>query len=161
MSGGSLSIRYISCAAILALIAGCNGSDVPKYKLVPVSGTVKLNGTPLADADVQFVFDGDVRPEQYVGSTGKTDPNGKYELTTNAQKGCVEGKFKVVISKWTDPQGNPVKVDPSIGMDLEQLKQQGQAVESLPAIYSNPERTTLGADVTAAKADGYDYELKK
>jgi hypothetical protein len=158
---GLSSTRFIATAAILTLIAGCNGSAVPTYKLVPVSGTVKLNGTPLADAEVQFSYDGDAKPEQYVGSTGKTDPNGKYELTTNAQKGCVEGKFKVIISKYTDPQGNPVKLDPEIGMDLEQLKQQGQAVESIPAKYSDPTKTELVAEVTAAKADGYDFDLTK
>ncbi|HUE71098.1 MAG TPA: hypothetical protein VMP01_09440 [Pirellulaceae bacterium] len=148
-------------AVLGAFIAGCGGPSVPTFQLVPVTGTVKLNGTPLADAEVQFHYDGDNRPPQYFGSTGKTDPNGKYELLTNAQKGCVEGKFKVVVSKWTDPQGNPVKIDPETGMDLEQLIQQGQAIEFLPPTYSHPERTTLTAEVTAGKADGYDFELTK
>lgn len=157
---GPYSLRLLSLAASVALVAGCGEPDVPTYDLVPVSGVVKLNGQPLADADVQFHFDGDP-PKEYFGSTGKTDATGKYELGTNAQKGCVEGKFKVVISKVTDPQGNAITVDPETGMDLEQLKQQGQAVESLPPQYSNPDQTTLTAEVTAGKADGYDYELTK
>ena len=158
---GSIPRRFALLAVLSAFIAGCGGPKVPTYKLVPVTGTVKLDGTPLADADVQFHYNGDKAPPQYVGSTGKTDPNGKYELLTNAQKGCVEGKFKVVVSKWTDPQGNPVKIDPESGMDLEQLKQQGQATHALPANYSSPEQTKLTAEVTAGKADGYDFELTK
>lgn len=161
MYRGLSSLRFVVWAAIACLIAGCGGSDVPTFKLVPVSGVVKLNGTPLADADVQFHFDGVEKPDKYFGSTGKTDPNGKYELITNDQKGCVEGRFKVVISKWADSQGNPVVIDPESGMDLEQLKQQGEAVELLPPTYSSPEQTTLTADVTAGKADGYDFELTK
>jgi hypothetical protein len=151
-------------AALVALFAGCGGSKVPTYDLVPVSGTVKLNGAPLPDADVAFIFDGDPAqaPRQYFGSAGKTDANGKYEIATNAQKGCVEGKFKVVISKYTDPQGNPINVDPESGLDLEQLKQQGQAVESIPPQYSDIDQTTLTAvEVTAGKPDGYDFELTK
>jgi hypothetical protein len=158
---GAIPFCCVLFTILGTLIGGCNGSAVPTYKLVPVTGTVKLNGTPLADADVQFHYNGDMAPPGYMGSTGKTDPNGKYELTTNAQKGCVEGKFKVVISKYTDPQGNPVKADPATGVDIEQLKMQGQAVELLPPTYSSPDRTTLTADVTAGKADGYDFELTK
>ena len=158
---GQFPFRFTLFSA-LALLAGCDsGPKVPTYKLVPVSGIVKLNGTPLADADVQFHYNGDSAPPQYVGSTGKTDPNGKYELLTNAQKGCVEGKFKVIVSKYTDPQGNPVKADTSTGMDLEQLKMQGQAIESVPAKYSDLQQTTLTADVTAGKAEGYDFDLTK
>ena len=163
MFSGSTLTRSIVFAALVSLIivvAGC-GDGVPTYDLVPVTGIVKLNGTPLADADVQFVYEGGNAPPQYAGSTGKTDPNGKYELVTNAQKGCVEGKFKVVISKWTDAQGNTVINDPEKGMDLEQMKMQGQAVQFIPPAYSSLEQTKLTADVSAGKADGYDFELTK
>jgi hypothetical protein len=161
MHRGLSLLRVLVCAASASLVAGCGGSDVPTFQLVPVSGTVKMNGAPLADAEVQFHYDDTANPEKYFGSTGKTDPNGKYELMTNAQKGCVEGKFKVVISKWADPQGNPIKDDPASGMDLEQLRQQGQAVQAVPANYTTVEQTPLTADVTAGKADGYDFELTK
>jgi hypothetical protein len=45
-------------------------------------------------------------------------------------------------------------------MDLEQLKLQGQAKESLPPQYSDMEKTELKATDEKSKADGYDFQLK-
>jgi hypothetical protein len=121
-----------------------------------------MNGAPLADADVQFFPEGPA-PEGYMGSAGKTDANGNYELYTGDQKGAVEGRFKVIVSKLTDPQGNPIKEDPTAGIDREQIIQSGGAVESIPPQFSDRMRTTLSTEViaTPGKPHVFDIEIKK
>ena len=73
----------LGCAVLLALVAlclsGCGSSE--GYTLVPVSGTITLDGQPLAGASVSFQRSGGeatVGP----GSGAVTDASGKYELKT-------------------------------------------------------------------------------
>lgn len=73
------------------LLAGCGRSDVPE--LAAVSGTVTLNGTPLADAAVQFV------PVNGRPSSGRTNSSGEYSLMYNDDAdGCLPGPCRVLIS---------------------------------------------------------------
>ena len=149
------------CGRMLVLLlccAGCsNNKKGPQVDLMPAAGTVTLDGKPLADADIAFYLQGD-RPQGYAGSGGKTDAQGKYELTTGAAKGAAAGSYKVTISQYRDANGGPVVI--SEGMDLQQLKMQGQAKEMLPPRYSDMEKTELKATVEKSKADGYDFPLK-
>ncbi len=147
------SLRFLPVIATLlgALtcgLAGCNTSG-PSFKLTPVTGTVKMNGAPLADASVTFLYNGppESLPADFLGSVGKTDANGKYELITNNGKGTIAGKFKVIVQKTTDPQGNPVKEDAAAGMDIEQMKLNGQAVEWIPPKWSDINQVTETAEV--------------
>ena len=83
-------------AVCLLAVAGCGG----KFSVAPVSGTITLNGQPLADATVTFT------PAQAVGSevptsSGRTDTSGKYSLTLIADDspGALIGKHTVRIAK--------------------------------------------------------------
>ena len=67
------SLRLIACAAVALLPAGCSPSSRPPLGLV--SGTVTLDGRPLADATVRFTPAGPGRT-----SEGTTDDAGRYEL---------------------------------------------------------------------------------
>ncbi len=82
-------------ALSLGLFTGCgNRSDV---KTVPVSGTIKKNGEPLANAIVTFV---PMSMDQLApSSSGKTDSAGKYTLRTTMDDtpGAILGKHKVRI----------------------------------------------------------------
>lgn len=156
---GGRSARALALTS-LALVFGCNGSGPPAFDVTPVKGKVTMNGAPLADADVQFLFDG-TPPEGYVGSAGKTDASGNYELTTNAQKGAIPGKFKVTVSKYTDKDGNPPKVDPEGGMDLEMLIQGGQAIQQVPPNSSDPEQTQQTAEVVAGQENVVNIDINK
>jgi hypothetical protein len=93
--------RYVLVAILLA--AGCGRSDV-----APVSGTVTLNGKPLAHATVVFQPE-DEGPNPGPGSTGTTDENGRYQLrlmTTNAT-GARVGKHRVSITAYAgDAEGD-------------------------------------------------------
>jgi hypothetical protein len=122
-----------------------------------VAGTVMLDGKPLADAEVAFYLQG-APVEGFYGSAAKTDAEGKFELIAGEAKGAVPGSYKVTVSAMKDANGGPVVI--SEGMDLEQLKMQGQAKETLPPKYSDMEKTELKATVEKGKADGYDFPLK-
>jgi hypothetical protein len=69
--------------------------------MAPVSGTVTLDGKPLAHATVVFEPDTDAK-NPGPGSSGVTDANGRYTLqvmTTNAP-GALVGKHKVSITAY-------------------------------------------------------------
>ena len=72
----TLSVGLVSCALLAVTLAGCptGGREVPD--LVPVSGTVTLDGEPLAGASLMF---GGV-------AYGDTDASGRYELTYMGQE---------------------------------------------------------------------------
>src|SRR5688572_29811168 len=85
--------RVMPAFAIVLLISGCGsgGSDAPE--LGAVSGTVTLNGQPLAGATVTF------QPEQGRASSGVTDASGRYQLQYTADtSGAKVGKHAVTIT---------------------------------------------------------------
>ncbi|WP_146115540.1 MULTISPECIES: DUF4198 domain-containing protein [Pirellulaceae] len=89
--------KYLSgLATLLAtflvlFIGGCsNSSDVQ-----PVSGTVTLDGQPLAGVMVRFTPQ---TGEKRTTSLGKTDEQGRYELRyTSQQQGALIGIHKVQV----------------------------------------------------------------
>src|SRR5262249_19326936 len=88
----SMRVRLLVLGCLLS--AGCAGSNV-----APVSGTVTLNGKPLAHATVVF------QPESAgknpgPGSSGTTDEKGRYTLRVMTTKapGALVGKHKVSIT---------------------------------------------------------------
>jgi len=152
---------YICCGwgLLLGTLVGCQEAlNETRFDVVPVRGTVTLNGQPLADAQVAFFYQGQT-PSGYPGSGGKTDAQGNYVLTTGRQKGTLAGKHKVAVSKMTMKDGSPLKVQE--GIDEEQLKMQGAIVESIPPPYNDPTNTPVTFDVSKDKADGYDIKITK
>jgi hypothetical protein len=151
--------RWLASVLIcLVAIVGCaKQKKEPQLDLTPVSGTVTLDGKPLADADVSFAFQ-DPPPTGYYGSAGRTDAEGKYTLMTGEKKGAVPGSFKVAVSRIETPAG--VALKPEEGMDLEQLKAAGQAKQTVPDKYNDPMTTMLSTTVEKGKADGYNFDLK-
>src|SRR5262249_53512413 len=84
----------VGFAVVLAL--GCGG---PK-KFAPVSGTVTMDGKPLAGATVTFIPVPDPGSiEAGDGSVGKTNEKGEYTLmSSKGRSGAQVGKHKVSIS---------------------------------------------------------------
>lgn len=77
----------------LFLVTGCGGGPSDQPDIGRVTGTVKMDGAPLPNANVQF------QPEKGRPSFGKTDDSGVYELTYSAStKGAKIGKHKVTIT---------------------------------------------------------------
>jgi len=133
----------LGCALVLAL--GCAGK-----KVVPVSGTVKMNGKPLAGATVNFQpIATQGSPDAGVGSTGKTDAEGHYTLeTSTGLKGAVVGKHRVMISVLSQKVGDSDERPPRGGWPIE---------NKVPDRYNN--NTTLEKDVPAEGSDKMDFDL--
>ncbi len=133
--------------AISLIANGC--AQAEKSQLPPtvsVKGTVKIDGLPLANAAVQFHPEGTTAG---VGSGGYTDQHGNFELITvsggsEITKGAPVGKYKVTVSKFMKPDGTDFPLDSKEPPGLT------GAVETVPMIYSDPQWTTLDAQVPPA-----------
>jgi len=125
------------------IVAGCGSSG----KVAPVSGTVTLDGKPLANARVVFQPIGSPgKPNAGMGSTGDTDANGKYTLKTvdTDQSGAVVAKHSVIISLKTESS------------DLDTYRPPPQ--KGLPAKYNR--QSELQFDVTPQGSDAANFDLK-
>jgi hypothetical protein len=84
-----------TCLSVLVasvIIGGCGGAG-GGVDLVPVTGAVVQDGQPVAGADVMFM------PQGAAPSSGRTGPDGRFELTFNdGRPGAVAGKHHVLIT---------------------------------------------------------------
>ena len=86
-------LRSSNLLALCLLGSGCGGNS----EIASVSGTITLDGTPLAQASVTF------QPDKGRPSHGGTDDKGFYTLTYSMQeKGAVIGPSTVRISTATE-----------------------------------------------------------
>lgn len=120
-------LAFVSVGFVALLISGCGAKDEGPT-LVPVSGTITVDGAPIARAGISF------RPDESKGNTvpyqpaGSADENGKYELVTAAKKGAPPGWYKVVVFPYSPPPGGEAPPVPPPSFD---------------AKYSDPETTDL------------------
>lgn len=148
--------RLLVCAALLAA-AGCGSG--PTY--VPVSGTVTLDGQPLAGVMVIFqpTAAGGGSDAGGVGSTARTDAQGKYTLdasTPDPKRGALVGSHTVRIA--TPPPAGSATGDPD--SDAANAPQGAKAFrDPVPARYNTA--TTLTFDVPAGGTDKADFALTK
>jgi hypothetical protein len=111
-----------------------------------VSGTVTLDGKPLANALVAFQPMATAgKPNAGMGSTGVTDANGKYTLKTvdTDRSGAVVAKHSVMIN---------MKVE---GGELDTLR---PPPKGLPAKYNR--QSELQFDVQPGGSDAANFDLK-
>lgn len=126
---------------LLGLTAGCGGKQYSGPTLVPVSGTVTLDGKPLANATVSFVPVGTTPGRTCYGATG---PDGRYELVADAEhKGAPAGDFAVLCNKWVLADGSDYPRDSQVSP----LEAGGR--ELLPPWYSQEGLSELKATVPA------------
>src|SRR5205809_5710304 len=85
----------------LSAILGCSGEA--KYQHAPVSGTIKMDGKPLANVAVSFQPIGN-NLNLGAGSSGRTNENGEYtlEVIGGGGKGAVVGMHRVEINPTVD-----------------------------------------------------------
>ncbi|MFN3193164.1 MAG: carboxypeptidase-like regulatory domain-containing protein [Aureliella sp.] len=103
MLRSAIGIVALNCI----LLCGCGGSNLTK-----VSGTVTLDGKPVADAIVSFVPDTGEGPT----SVGSTDSSGKYTVACSLGVGVPPGAYSVKIkerAKAAVPDG----ADPMAGLE--------------------------------------------
>lgn len=90
--------QLLGCLFLLGL-GGCGGSD---YKVVPVSGLVTKDGSPLPSVVVTFQpVAGSGGVQAGVGSSAVTDSQGRYALklaTAEQSPGAVVGRHRVTFA---------------------------------------------------------------
>ncbi len=156
--------RMFAFAICVFGVAGCGGGGGPDT--ADVSGTITLDGKPLAGADVHFIG------ENFAGY-GKTNAEGKYELV----QGALAGDNKVTISKIDEsriPGAGAVQFsdNPDDGMDAGQMeamvdpaasaggaRRMNMTGETIPAHYSDPDKTQLMFVVPPGGTDSADFKL--
>ena len=145
-------MRYLLFFALmLTAVAGCQPAPP---QTIPVTGLVTLDGVPCAAAAVTFIPFGETQGN---GGVGYTDAEGKFTAhlhdgqTGKGPAGLLPGKYKVVISKWQNPDGTPG--------DRNVAPIDSTAREVLPAAYSDYEQTKLQLEVGLASLQEK-YELK-
>ena len=119
---------FVAVIFLICSTTGCNNSP----NIVPVKGTVLLDGKPLEGAAVLFHPKADERP-----AVGVTDKRGMFELTTRRQgDGAHVGLNKVSITKENDET---------------QLNDAEEGIQDFtlitPAQYASPELSGIEIDV--------------
>jgi len=149
-------MRLVFCILVVTIL-GCGDGGREKPDTVNVSGTVYLDGKPLADAEVNFVSE-----DGEFAAFGKTNAEGKYTLA----QGAVPGKNKVYISKMEGEELD-IELSEEEGMDAGQLEAMGMDTagdigpkELIAEEYSDPEKTKLEFEVPADGTDSADFRLQ-
>ncbi|MCA9267794.1 MAG: carboxypeptidase regulatory-like domain-containing protein [Planctomycetales bacterium] len=135
-------MRRLCLLAALVFLSGCCGRHVDLPPTARVNGTVTLDGSPVAGAQVQFI------PDASQGTTGApamgfTDDTGKFDLVTATVKGAIVGHHRVRVEARAAP------------------KDEMDTLPALltPAIYADETKTPLTAEVVAGKTNQIDLQL--
>jgi hypothetical protein len=155
-------LTMISLAMILPGLSGCAGSAPEiegREKTLPVTGTVTLDGEPLADATVTF-------HGPLVGKAGKpglsavgtTDSDGKFRLTTyEANDGAAAETYQVSVTKVEAAETTGSTEGEYVPPEA---KARPAAPRSLvPEKYTTPAQSGLTATVTDGKDNEFTFEL--
>ena len=143
------------CGTLLAmavlLLVGCDSGPAGP-PLVPVEGTVTLDGKPLSGATLLFQPQGNTAGQ---GGTARTDAAGKFALTSFdlKDKGTAAGNYRVVISKKANPDGSDFAPSPDQDPMLAAYK------EVLPPQYADDAQTTLSAEVPPEGVKNLEFKL--
>ncbi len=147
-------------------LVGCDRGP----KLVPVNGTVTLDGKPLLFKSLYYY------PDRSAGTQGNgsgafTDKEGKYYLianiggTTRDQRGVQPGKYRVTVTESVIPISekdfapqaapeNPDEPAPALVYSDRPMRRE------IPSVYSSENSTPLIVDVPE-NGGTFDFELKK
>lgn len=148
-------IRYASSLVLLGVI-GCGGDPDNSITLVPVKGTITLNGKPMANAAVSFVPDAGNKFNTPGGDT--TGPEGNYMARFRNRSGLAPGKYKVMITPGTSTAAGNVseafKDDPFMASEAARAKPVAKAMEIKGEFEGEVTETgaTLDYDVKATSA---------
>ncbi len=137
--------RFRWCSGLLvllvALVVGCGDSGGP----VPLRGSVKLDGRPLANASVYFIS----KDSKGRDALGSTDADGVFRLSTiRPGDGAFPGTYKVTVQLAAPINTAAVAATPAEAMQASAAgRKPKQPSVTLPPRYSQPSQTILVQDV--------------
>lgn len=148
--------RSLLILASCCLLPGC-GPGVPSDRpaTYPVSGTVTMDGQPVANATLSFQLSDASR-----GAAGVTDDQGRYDLTTfEPGDGAVPGEYLVAIMKYdAASQGAAVSEDdPNYDPNVTE----SVAKNLLPERYASVGTSGLKVTIIEEKNTEVNFELTK
>lgn len=134
-------------ALLVFVLAGCSGGK-------KITGTVTLNGQPLADARLEF------HPKNNLSvavADAKTDAQGNYEIPPRPRgsEGLPPGQYVVLVRKLVDKSGAIPSPE-----DYGQLEAAGKLKNAVPAQYSDVGFPKITIDVSADTKTLPPIELK-
>jgi len=143
----------ISSAILLAVgLAACGCSDSP----CKVTGSVKMDGQPLADAQVSFL------PKVARGGSANvatTDASGNFEVKPHPTTKLTlkAGQYIVLVGKFVDIKtGQALKQDEDFG----QLLAQGKGYDVVPEVYRDHIKSPLNVEIKTGDNALQPFELK-
>jgi len=149
------NLLIIAIFTAVALVAGCGGSG--KLVTYKVTGTVTMDGEPLAGASVFFTPKSGGQGDAAVG---KTDENGQYVLQTilgNPDAGTSRGEYMVHFNKKEIVEMPPPVLD-SRGRPIS-YPEPPSAKSLIPIKYEKGETSGLTATVEKGKKNEFDFDL--
>lgn len=141
----------VMASSIMAAV-GCSGSGSPgRPPTYPATGTVSLDGKPVAGATITLVPQGGGQPAVAV-----TDPSGGFRLTTfQAGDGAVAGTYGVTVEKRVAPgaaAADGAEYQPPTGP-------LPPPENVLPAKYASVETSGLAATIEAGRPNTFTLDL--
>lgn len=130
-------------------VGGCGGGGAAEPVLVPVNGKVTINGKPVPGVTLSFVPSTSVGGN---GASGTSNEAGEYTLMyRNGKAGAIPGKYNVLFSRLTLPDGSPMPKD-AMAADV-------GAVEQIPEKYRNMDMAIHYVEIKA-EGGSFDFDLK-
>lgn len=147
---------YAVLPLTMLILSACGGGpdDLPD-DLVPVTGTIKLDGEPVPQATVVF------KPQEGTkhSASAVTDEKGVYELVYSSQNnGIPPGEYTVTVNygEFWEPT-YPDGFDPDTAPASEKKKYETPPIK-IPARYS--EGGALQAEVKAGETNTIDFNME-
>ncbi|MBA4190698.1 MAG: hypothetical protein C0467_22160 [Planctomycetaceae bacterium] len=140
--------RGLMAGLLLAvLMTGCGGGSDEGH--LATTGTVTVNGQPVANVVVTYIPQGTTGGN---GGTATTDSSGRYEIVPTHGKSLPPGQYKVTVSRRLNPDGSPP--DPNVP------PMESSARETLPAKYTDADKTELNVTLVAGEKKPNDFAVK-
>jgi hypothetical protein len=149
-----------ACLTVLVVLAGCaNEPTRDGPELAKVTGTITLDGEPVEGAHIRF------SPEAGgPAAFAVSDRRGRYELRTfDPGDGAVPGKYGISATKEVTEAGMEFDSQAELEAYVKEHGERppkGETVSVLPEKYSSPGTSELTAEITVAKKNRFDLELK-
>ena len=115
----------------VVLLLGCGSSAGKAEKLVPVTGTVMLDGKPTQG--IRLIFQPIKETKAVGGCSAETDEQGKYEVTHwSKKKGLPPGKYEILFTR-------RIKADGTV-LGPSESPTVVQSMDSISKMYSDPSK---------------------